>query len=34
MNFRGLYSHDFKLGLPLGTRCGSRTSYYPPVVKY
>ena len=33
MNFRGIYSHDVKLGLrwALG---GSTNSYYPPVVKY
>jgi opacity protein-like surface antigen len=33
MNFRGIYSHDFKVGLRYAFG-GSGASYYPPVVKY
>ncbi len=33
MNFRGIYSHDFKVGVRYAFG-GSGTSYYPPVVKY
>jgi hypothetical protein len=31
MNFKGIYSHDFKLGFRWAY---DQPSYYPPVVKY
>jgi hypothetical protein len=33
MTFKGLYSHDFKVGVRYAFG-GSTNSYYPPVVKY
>lgn len=34
MTFKGLYSHDFKVGLRWALDQPAATSYYPPVVKY
>lgn len=34
MTFKGLYSHDFKLGVRWAFDAPQQQSYYPPVVKY